>query len=96
MGAPFMLQESLVGVDVPVGDRIGGAGGARAIFGVGAIVVLGPEPVEDEGGVGGALGGVGMRVAELGGPGEVEKVVVEAGADGKGCALSGGWICGLG
>ena len=39
--------------------------------------VLGPEAVEDEGVALGALGGVGVGVAELGRPGEVEEVVVE-------------------
>jgi len=90
VGAPLMLQEALIGVDVFVGRRIGWAGGAGAVFGIGAVVVLRPEAVEDEGGVGGALGGVGMGVAELGRPGEVEEVVVEAGADGEGRALGGG------
>ena len=43
----------------------------------GAGGVLGPEAVEDEGGVLGALGGGGVGGAELGGPGEVEEIVVE-------------------
>jgi len=55
---------------------------------VGAVGVLGPEAVEDEGGAAGALGGVRVGVAKLRRPGEVEEVVVErlAGAclDGEG------------
>ena len=41
------------------------------------MVALGPEAVEDEGEVLGALGGVGVGGAELGRPGEIEEVVVE-------------------
>jgi hypothetical protein len=84
VGAPLVLEKALVGVDVLVGGGIGGAGGARAVFGIGAVVVLGPEAMKDEGGVRGALGSVGVGVAELRGPGEVEEVVVEAGAGGEG------------
>jgi hypothetical protein len=58
------------------------AGVLRA-WGVGAVLwertggVLGPEAVEHEGRMLGTLGGGGMGVAELGGPGEIEKVEVE-------------------
>jgi hypothetical protein len=90
VGAPLVLEEALVGVNVFVCGGIGRTGGAGAVFGISAVVVLGPEAMEDEGGVGGAFGSVGMGVAELGRLGEVEEVVVEAGADGEGGVLRGG------
>jgi hypothetical protein len=92
VGAPFMLKESLVGIDVAEGGWIGGAGSFGAIFGISAVDILRPEAMEDEGGVRGALGGAGMRVAELGRPGEVEQVVVESRAlsEARNCAV---WSC---
>lgn len=66
MGAPLVLEEAGVGVDVGVLRGVGGAGGGGAVLRVGAVGVLGPEAVENEGRVGGALGCVGVRVAELG------------------------------
>ena len=84
VGLPFVGEEGWVGVDVGELGGIGGAGVGGAIFEEGAawalVVALRPETVKDEGEVLGALGvggGVGMGEAELGGPGEVEKVVVE-------------------
>ena len=90
MGTPLVQKKALVRVDVFVGGGIGGTGSRGAVFGVGAVVVLRPQTVKDEGGVRGALGSVTVGVAELGGPGEVEEVVVEAGADGYGGLLGGG------
>ena len=66
VGLPLVAEEAGVGVDVAVLGGVAGAGGVGAVLGVGAVEVLGPEAVEDEGGVLGALGGVGMGVAELG------------------------------
>jgi len=77
VGLPLVLEEAGVGVDVGVLGGVGGAGGVGAVLRVGAVGVLGPEAVEDDGGVAGALDGGGVRVAELGRPGEVEEVVVE-------------------
>ena len=79
MGVPFVLKKLLVGIDIAEGGWIAGAGGVGAVFGVATIGVLRPEAVEDEGEVGGALSGTGMRIAELGRPGKIEQVVVEAG-----------------
>jgi hypothetical protein len=57
---------------------------------VGVDVLLRPEAVKDEGEVRGAFGGIGMGVAELRKPGEVQEVVVESGADWEGCAFRRG------
>ena len=93
VGAPLVLEQAGVGVDVVEGGAVRG-GGVGAILGIAAVVVLGPEAVEDEGGVVGALGSVGMAVAELGGPGEIEQVVVEAGGAGElGLELGGEARC---
>ena len=78
VSAPLVLEQALIGVDVFVRAGIGRTGSAGAVFGVGAVVVLRPESVENEGGVGGALGGVAVGLAELGGPGNIEEVIVEA------------------
>ena len=93
MGLPLVLKEAGVGVDVGVLGWVGGAGGVGAVLGVGAVGVLGPEAVEDEGGVLGAFGGGGMGGAELGGPGEVEEVVVEVLWAGGWCWLGRGCGC---
>ena len=77
MGLPLVAEEAGVGVEVAEGGGITRAGGVGAVFGEWARGVLGPEAVEDEGGVLGALCGVGVRVAELGRPGEIEEVEVE-------------------
>ena len=77
VGAPLVLKEAGVGIDVGELRGIGWAGGVGAVLRVGAVGVLRPETVEDEGWVAGALGGVGMPVAKLGRPGEVEEVVVD-------------------
>ena len=66
VGLPFVLEEAGVGVDVGVLGGVGGAGGGGAVLRVGAVGVLGPEAVEDEGGVAGALDVGGVRVAVLG------------------------------
>ena len=99
MRAPLMLEEAGVGVDVAVLRWIGGPWSGRTVLRIGAVGVLGPEAVEDEGGVAGALGCAGVGVTELGGPGEVEEVVVEvlciAGRKCECCARVG-VRCGLG
>lgn len=77
VGAPLVLEEAGVGVDVGELRGVGWAGCAGAVLRIGAVGVLGPEAVKDEGRVAGTLGCVGMRVAELRRPGEVEEVVVE-------------------
>ncbi len=77
VGLPLMLEEAGVGVDVGVLGGVGGAGGVGAVLRVGAVGVLGPEAVEDEGGVADALDVGGVGVAVLGRPGEVEEVVVK-------------------
>ena len=66
VGAPLVLEEAGVGVDVAVLGWVGGSGGVRAVLRIGAVGVLRPEAMEDEGGVAGALGCVGVPVAELG------------------------------
>ena len=66
MGAPLMLEEGGIGVDVGELRGIGRARSGGAVLRVGAVHVLGPETMEDQGGVVRALSGVGMGVAELG------------------------------
>jgi hypothetical protein len=94
VGLPLVAEEAGVGVDVGELGGVGWAGVGGAVLGPGAGEVLGPEAVEDEGVALGALGGVAVGVAELGGPGEVEEVVVEvlvAGGGGKcGASFGGG------
>lgn len=87
MGVPFVLQQALVGVDITEGGWVGWAGGVGAVFRIAATGVLRPEAVEDECRMRGALNGVGMRVAELRRPREIEQVVVETGT--CGCAWGG-------
>lgn len=77
VGAPLVTEETGVGVDIGEGRWIAWAGVRGAVLRIATVGVLGPEAVEDEGWALGALGCVGMRVAELGRPGEVEEVVVE-------------------
>src|SRR5277367_5944486 len=77
VGLPFVAEKAGVGVDVGELGGVGWAGVGGAVLGPGAGEVLGPEAVKDEGVALGALGGVAVGVAELGGPGEVEEVVVE-------------------
>jgi len=78
VSAPLVLKQALVGVNVFVGRGVGWAGCVGAILRIGAVVVLRPEAVEDEGRVCGALGGVGVGMTKLRRPGEVEEIVVEA------------------
>jgi hypothetical protein len=77
MGAPLVAEETGVRVDVAVCGRIAWTGLGRTVLGISTVVVLRPEAVEDQSRVLGALGCVGVRVAELRRPREVEKVVVE-------------------
>jgi hypothetical protein len=77
VGAPLVTEETGVGVDVGEGGGIAWAWVGGAVLWISAVGVLRPEAVEDEGWALGTLGCVGVRVAELGGPGEVEEVVVE-------------------
>jgi len=65
---PLVTQQARVGVDVAEARGITRTGLSRAVLRVGAVRVLGPETVEDEGWVARALGRVGVAVAELGGP----------------------------
>ena len=101
MGLPLVTEKSAVGVDVAVLAGVPWAGVGGAVLDEGAGVVLGPEAVEGEGEALGALGGVGVGVAELGRPGEVEEVVVEGLGgglllDGAGLGLWWGCCAGLG
>ena len=80
MRRPLVLEKAGVGVDVAVLRWVGGARGRRAVLGIRAVVVLRPEAVEHEGGMCGALGGGGVRVAELGRPGQIQKIKIEGGA----------------
>jgi hypothetical protein len=84
MGLPFVAEQAYVGVDVAVLGWVSGAWTVGAVLGEGAGGVLGPETVEDEGKVLGALGRGGVGGAELRRPGEVEEVVIER--------LGGGWL----
>ena len=77
MSLPLVTEEARVRVDVTVGGRVAGSGGVGAVLGIGAVGVLGPETVQNEGGVLGALAGCWVGFAELGRPGEIEEIVVE-------------------
>jgi hypothetical protein len=77
VGAPLVTEKTGVGIDVGVGGGVARAGVGGTVLRIAATGVLGPETVEDEGGALGALGCVGMGVAELGGPGEIEEIVVK-------------------
>ena len=57
MGSPFVIEEVGVGVDVGELGGVGGAGIVGAVLRPLSGEVLGPETVEDEGEVLGALGG---------------------------------------
>lgn len=76
---PLVAKESGVRVDVAKGGRIGGV---AAVLGVSAVVGLGPEAVENEAEMLGALGPACVGGAELRGPGEVEQVEIEGARDG--------------
>ena len=65
MRLPFVREQACVGVDVAVLRGVRWACGVAAVFRVGSVVVLGPEAVQDEGGVLGALDVAGVRVAVL-------------------------------
>ena len=65
VGMPLVEKKALVRVDVSVGGGIGWARSRGAVFGVGAVVVLRPETVQDKGRVRGALGSFTVGVAEL-------------------------------
>lgn len=82
MHLPLVAKESGVRVDVAKGGRIGGTGGVAAVLGVSAVVGLGPEAVENEAEMLGALGPACVGGAELWGPGEVEQVEIEGARDG--------------
>ena len=57
MGSPLVIEEVGVGVDVGELGGVGGAGVVGAVLRPLSGEVLGPETVEDEGEVLGALGG---------------------------------------
>ena len=77
MGCPFVAKKTWVRVEVAVGGRVIRAWRVGAVFGIAAIVVLGPETVKDKAGMGGALRLVGVGGAELRRPGEIEQIEVE-------------------
>ena len=77
--APFVGKKALVGVNVLVLIRVGGAGRIRTIFRIGAVVVLRPHAVEDKGGMRGTLCGGGVRETKLRRPGEIEQIEVKTG-----------------
>jgi len=96
VGLPLVFEQAPVGIDVGVLRGVSWAGCVGAVFGIAAVGVLWPEAVQDEGRVLGALDRVGVRVAELGRPGEVEEVVVEVLGRGRiGCCgcLFTRWCC---
>ena len=98
VGLPFVAEETGVGVDVTVLAGVLGAGVVGTPLGVATNIVLGPETVEDEGEVLGALGGAGVGVTKLWRPGEVEEIEVEVLLDGFGRGVGGvgrlAWCCG--
>ena len=65
VGLPLVLEQAGVGVDVAVLRGVRRAGRGGAVLREGSVVVLGPEAVQDEGGVLGALDVAGVRVAVL-------------------------------
>lgn len=77
MGLPFVLEQAGVGVDVAVLRGVLWARGGRTVLGKVAIIVLGPETVEDEAEMLGALSGSWVSLTIFGGPRDVEEVVVE-------------------
>jgi hypothetical protein len=84
VGAPLVTEETGVGIDVGVGGRIARPWVGGAVLRIASVGILGPEAVEDKRGTLGALGCIGVRVAELRGPGEIEEVVVEGLVGGRG------------
>jgi len=42
MGMPFMLEQTLVGINIAEGRRVAGAGCVGAILGIASAGVLGP------------------------------------------------------
>ena len=77
VGLPLVAEEAWIGVDVGVLRWVLRAGSGGAVLNEGTGVVLGPETVEGEGEALGTFRRIGVGVAELGGPGEIEEVVVE-------------------
>ena len=77
MRAPFMCEETCVGINIFEGRGIGRAGSSGAILGIATVVVLRPEPVQNKGEMRCALGCILMGVTELRRPGEVKQVIVE-------------------
>lgn len=85
-----MFEQALIGIDIFECRWIAGAGSCRALFGIGAVGVLRPQTMQNEGEVRSALRSIAMGVAEFRRPGEVKKVVVEARARWEGSVLRGG------
>jgi len=77
VGAPLMTEEARIGIDIAERRGVAWSGVDGAVLRITTIGVLGPEAVKDESWALGALGRVGVRMAELGRPTEVEEVVVE-------------------
>lgn len=100
VGLPLVTEKAEVGVDVFVLRGTSGPGFGGTVGRPVTVGVLRPETVEDKGWMGGALGSAGMGVAELGRPGEIEQIVVEAGAgaglDGSSGTLGSGLRGGIG
>jgi hypothetical protein len=78
MSVPFVFEKSRIRVDVLVRGRIDGPRRVRAVLRVCAVLVLRPQTVEYECGVCSTLLGVGVRVAELWRPGQVQQIEIEA------------------
>ncbi len=77
MGRPLMLKQAGVGKDVPERGWVRGSGGIRAMLGVGAVVILWPEAMQNEAEADGALRFARVCGAELRRPGEIEQIEVE-------------------
>ena len=77
VGGPLVTKQAGVGVEVAEGGGIGRTSCVGAVLGIGTVVVLRPETVEDEAGTGGALRLVGVGGTELRRPGEIEQIEIE-------------------
>jgi non-ribosomal peptide synthetase component E (peptide arylation enzyme) len=73
------MEQALVWIYVIELARVGRTRSGGAAIGICAVVVLRPQAMKHKRWVRGALGGVGMGVAELRRPGEIEQVEIEPG-----------------
>lgn len=78
MRRPLVPEEAYVWVEIPECTRIRRSRHLRAVFWIRSVSVLGPKTMEHKSEVARALRTSGVRGAELGGPGKVEQVKVEA------------------